>query len=168
MQIQVYMPGKAAVGYGIVRTLVKDSRDTPVASRAVESQVYLDSDGQINNLKQPPLNLVGPAPRVLTTDSDEPQSLLQTVCQGGRVPHAHKTGQEDRASKASAPLLRHLHKMRNRGEESPGLAVAVLVHEGSFGQCHSMASSGCMQLTHQILETCRALADNQRDEQGLL
>jgi len=58
MQVQVYMPGKAAVGYGIVRTLVKDSRDTPVASQAVQSQVYLDTDGQINNLDQPPLNLV--------------------------------------------------------------------------------------------------------------
>ena len=60
MQIFVYMPGKAAVGYGVVRTLVKDSRDQPVASQDVHSQVYLDTDGQINNLDQQPLNLVRP------------------------------------------------------------------------------------------------------------
>jgi len=58
MQIQIYMPGRAAIGYGIVRTLVKDSRDTPVASQATQSQVYLDTDGQINNIDQPPVNLV--------------------------------------------------------------------------------------------------------------
>ena len=43
-----------------MRTIVKDSLDFPNAGIPTENHVYLDSDGQVNNILDGPKNKVSP------------------------------------------------------------------------------------------------------------
>lgn len=58
LQIQVFMPAKGDPAVGVVRTIVKDSRDTTDDLKGTEANVALDTDGRVNNFGSKPWNTV--------------------------------------------------------------------------------------------------------------
>ena len=56
--MQVYLPTRNSPSFGVVRTVVKDGMDAPEPRLPTENRVFLDSDGQVNNLQNGPKNKV--------------------------------------------------------------------------------------------------------------
>lgn len=58
VQIHLYLPSKQHPSFGIVRSIVKDYMDGANMNVPVENTVFLDSDGQVNNIYNGPKNIV--------------------------------------------------------------------------------------------------------------